>query len=107
MKTIIQYLSFTVIMFFGLMACSDDTSLSGRYVSEIEGNSMAFDFRDDSNVTFSMTEGGQTENADCTYTSSETRISVSCVGSSGISLTRVGKDLDGDMGGVILRFKKR
>ena len=107
MKTIVKFAGLIGITVGGLIACSDDSSVSGRYVADFQGNGMELDFRDDTNVIFTVTEGGHTEKMDCTYTSGETRISVNCFGSSGISITRAGRDLEADMGGVIVRYTKR
>lgn len=97
-----------LMMVGALAACGgSDSSLSGRYVAELEGNTMEFNFLGDGKATFGMTENGETEQVDCTYQAGETLISVSCLGSSGISMTRVDGGLEADMGGIVVRYKKR
>ena len=45
---------------------------------------------------------------DCTYESGEATIMVNCIGSSGFSLTRLDNgDLEGNMGGTLVRHEKR
>lgn len=89
-------------------ACGgSDSALSGRYVAELEGTTMEFNFLGDGKATFGMVENGKLVPVDCTYQAGETLISVSCFGSSGISLTRVDGGLEANMGGVLVRYKKR
>jgi hypothetical protein len=91
-----------------LAACGGrDSSLSGRYVAESQGVIMEFNFLGDGKATFAMSEDGKGEPVDCTYQAGENLISVSCFGSSGISLTRVDGGLEANMGGDIVRYKKR
>jgi len=69
---------------------------------------MAIDFRKDDKAILTISEDGNGEDMECTYESGEQRISVNCFGSSGISMTRLdGGDLEGDMDGMIVRYKKR
>ena len=85
-------------------------SLAGRYVGEMPdiGMTMEVDFRKDGVAVLTFVEGGQGTDMDCTYQSGESRIALSCFGSSGISLTRLnGGDLEGDLDGTIVRLKKR
>ena len=90
------------------VACGGGSSaLSGRYVGEVEGTTMEFNFLGDGKATFGMSAGGSMERVDCTYQEGETLISVNCVGSSGISLTRVDGGLEANMGGVLVRYKKQ
>ncbi|MBL8201758.1 MAG: hypothetical protein JNK40_12360 [Chromatiales bacterium] len=97
-----------LMMAGGLAGCGGpDSSLSGRYVAELEGSTMEFNFLGDGKATFAMTEDGEGEPVDCAYEAGENLIAVSCFGSSGISLTRVDGGLEADMGGVIVRYKKR
>jgi hypothetical protein len=72
------------------------------------GMNMELDFSSDGNAVLTMIEGGNRyEGMECTYQSGEARIAVSCFGSSGISLTRLeGGDLEGDLDGMIVRFRK-
>lgn len=106
MKTKITFITSALVILLGLSACGGGNAISGHYVAEFQGTTMEFDFLDDSKVIFAMTEEGVRETMDCTYTSGETRISVSCPGSSGIAITRAGSDLEADMGGMVVRFKK-
>ncbi len=89
------------------VACGDSSELSGRYVGQVEGMTMEFNFLEDGKATFGMSGGGPMERVDCTYQTGETLISVNCVGSSGISLTRVDDGLEANMGGVLVRYKKQ
>ncbi|MDA1074352.1 MAG: hypothetical protein O3A63_06270 [Proteobacteria bacterium] len=118
MKTKLRILSIAGTVLLGLVACGDSSSgsstgsgpVSGRYVADITeaGIKMEFDFAGDGKTTLTMDEGGERSEMDCTYTSGERRIAVSCFGSSGISLTQLeGGDLEGDMDGMIVRYKKR
>ncbi|MCL4721682.1 MAG: hypothetical protein KJ041_06940 [Gammaproteobacteria bacterium] len=93
----------------GLTGCSDtaSSSPSGLYVAEMQGDSMEINFLDEGKATFGMTEGGLGETVDCTYQAGETLITLSCYGSSGITLTRVKGGLEADMGGVLVRYQKR
>lgn len=112
MKTLIKTTTGVAVLSACLVACSGDSSPSGRYIGQVPENpvgmeGLEFDFRDESNVVYTIVGGGgQRHDMDCTYTSGETRISVSCFGSSGISLSRVGKDLETDMDGMVIRFAK-
>lgn len=94
----------------GLTGCSDtvSSSPSGLYVADMQGSSsMEINFLDGGKATFGMTEGGQDETVDCTYQAGETLITLSCYGSSGMTLTRVKGGLEADMGGVLVRYQKR
>ena len=106
MKTKIIHITSALLILLGLGACGDGNTISGRYVAEFQGTTMEFDFLDDTRVIFAVSEEGVRETMDCTYTYGETRISVSCPGSSGIAITRSGNDLEADMGGVIVLYKK-
>jgi len=111
MKCTLRVLSIAGIVLLGLAGCGDDGSTpSGRYVGELEGTGIEveLDFGDDGKAVLTMVEdGNRLEGMDCTYESGEKRISVSCFGSSGISLTPLdGGDLEGDMDGTIVRFEK-
>lgn len=44
---------------------------------------------------------------DCTYQVAETLITLSCFGSSGISLTRVDGGLEANMGGMLVRYHRQ
>jgi len=110
MGTSLRSLGLAGAALIGLAACGDGSAVSGRYVAELPGSGleMELDFQDDGKATFTMIEGGDRHDMECTYESGEQRISVSCFGSSGISLTRLdGGDLEGDMDGAIVRYKKR
>ena len=50
-------------------------------------------------------DGGFT--VDCAYEAGETLIMLNCVGSSGISLTRVDGGLEANMGGMLVNYKKQ
>lgn len=100
------------LVFFGvagiaLSACSDDGSLSGKYVADVEGTQMVINFIDDSKATFAMGGGDDGSTMDCTYQAGETLITLNCVGSSGISITRVDGGLEANMGGMLVRYKKQ
>jgi len=91
----------------GLSACGDDSSLSGRYVADFQGETMEINFIDDGKATFGMMADGEGETVDCTYQVGETMITLSCFGSSGITLTRVDGGLEANMSGVLVHYKKR
>ena len=100
------------LAFFGvagiaLTACSADDSLSGKYVAEFEGGQMVINFIDESKATFTMGENDQGATVDCTYQAGETLIMLNCVGSSGISITRVDGGLEANMGGMLVNYKKQ
>ena len=122
MTTKTMTLMITGAALIGLAACGGDTgsntgsaasgggSLAGRYAGDLPdlGVTMEIDFRKDGGAVLTFVEGGQGTDMDCTYQSGESRIALSCFGSSGISLTRLnGGDLEGDIDGEIVRFKKR
>lgn len=90
-----------------LGGCGDSKSLSGRYVADFEGSQMVINFMDDSKATFSVGEGSDSPTMDCTYQAGESLITLNCVGSSGISLTRVDGGLEANMGGMLVRYKKQ
>jgi hypothetical protein len=90
-----------------LSACGGDGSLAGKYVADFEGEQMVIHFIDESKATFSMGGGEDGFVSDCTYQAGETLISLSCFGSSGISLTRVDGGLEADMDGMLVRYKKQ
>lgn len=92
-----------VMVVGALAACGGNSSLSGRYVADFQGTTLEFNFLNDGKATFSM--GG--EQVDCTYQDGDALISVNCFGSSGITLTRVDGGLEANMGGVLVRYKKR
>jgi hypothetical protein len=112
MKTTFRILGFAGLAVLGLASCGDNNATpSGLYVGELEGAGieMELDFADDGKAALTFIEGGnRLDDMDCTYESGENRIAVSCFGSSGISLTRLDNgDLEGDMDGAIVVFKKR
>ena len=90
-----------------LTACSSDDSLSGKYVADFEGGIMVINFIDDSKATFTMGESDDGPTVDCTYQVGETLINLNCVGSSGISLTRVEGGLEANMGGMLVNYRKQ
>ena len=83
---------------------------SGCYVGDIGGPGvqMEFNFGSDGKAVLTMIENGnRAVSLDCTYQSGEARTALSCPGSSGISLTPLdGGDLEGDLDGTIVRYKK-
>jgi hypothetical protein len=106
MKTSLRFGGIAGVILIGLAACGGGSAASGRYVAEMPGmgDEMALDFHKDGTATLTM--GGQ--DVDCTYEEGEKRIAVSCFGSSGFSLTPLDNgDLEGDMGGAIVHYKKR
>lgn len=90
-----------------LNACSNDGSLSGKYVADQDGARMVIDFIDSNRATFSVGAGEEGSAVDCTYQVGETLITLNCMGSSGISLTRVDGGLEANMGGMLVRYKKQ
>jgi hypothetical protein len=111
MKGSLRILVVASAVLTGIAACSGGGAggVSGRYVGNLpgEGGEMAFDFHGDGKATMSVGEGGNGVDLDCTWEKGEKRIAVSCPGSSGISMTALdGGDLEADMGGTIVRFKK-
>lgn len=107
MKTRPSLRAAVAVVGVALTACSDDGSLSGRYVAEQDGVRMVIDFIDGSRATFSMGPGEDGPPVDCTYQVGETLINLSCFGSSGISLTRVDGGLEANMGGMLVRYRKQ
>jgi len=110
MRTILKILGPAGAALIGLTACGDNSTVSGRYVAEIQGSGMKMElnFHEEGKATLTMSEDGNGEDMECAYESGEKRIAVNCFGSSGISLTRLDDgDLEGDMGGTIVRYKKR
>jgi hypothetical protein len=100
----------TVVLLTGMVSCGGSSGVSGRYVGEVEemGWKMELDFHGDGKATLTMSEGDNGHPMDCTYETGEKRVLVNCLGSSGISLTQLDNgDLEGDMGGTIVRYKKR
>lgn len=95
------------VVALALGACGSDDSLSGKYAAEQDGMSMVINFVDDTKATFAMGPSGQEEAVDCTYEEGETMISLNCIGSSGIALTRVDGGLEANMGGTMVRYKKQ
>lgn len=90
-----------------LSACGDSKSLSGEYVGDVMGSQMVINFIDDSKATFNTDGDDDSTSLDCTYQVGETLITLSCFGSSGISLTRVDGGLEANMGGMLVRYTKR
>lgn len=85
-------------------------ALSGRYVGEAPdlGMSMELDLRNDGDGVLTMVTDNERTAFECTYQSGESTIALSCLGSSGITLTRLdGGDLEGNLDGTIVRFEKR
>jgi len=111
---LLGFICFAVLVLAG---CSGESSgaPSGRYVAELAdselgtGLKMHLEFKSDGTAVLEMEEDGRRiPFLDCTYTSGEVRIALSCLGSSGISLTRLqGGDLEGDLDGAILRYRKQ
>lgn len=111
MKNSLRVLGMSGAVLAVLAACGGGSAVSGLYVAEIPevGMGMELDFHGDGKATFTMTDGGDNrQDMDCTYEEGEARIAVKCFGSSGIFLTRLDDgDLEGDMGGTIVRYKKQ
>ncbi len=100
-------LAFICVAGTALTACSADDSLSGKYAADFEGERMVINFIDDSKATFTMGESDGGFTVDCAYEAGETLIMLNCVGSSGISLTRVDGGLEANMGGMLVNYKKQ
>ncbi len=110
MKTVLRSVSTAGVVLIGVAACGDGSAVSGRYVADIKeaGMQLELDFHKDGKATLTMAEGASRHDMDCSYESGERRVSVSCFGSSGISLTKLDDgDLEGDIDGMIVRYKKR
>lgn len=122
MSTTLKALMMTAAA-IGLAACSDGDShtstasagagqaggVSGRYLADVPamGIKMQIAFAKDGSAMLTFIEGENNHDMDCTYQSGEVRIALSCFGSSGISLTRLsGGDLEGDIDGMIVRFRR-
>jgi hypothetical protein len=111
MKTTIQKLGIASVSLWTLCACGGGSGVSGVYVAEIPNAGYGFelDFQGDGKGTITMVAGDERQPPlDCTYTSGEATIMVNCIGSSGFSLTKLDNgDLEGSMGGTLVRYEKR
>ncbi|MCB1625595.1 MAG: hypothetical protein KDI32_13465 [Pseudomonadales bacterium] len=90
-----------------LAACGDSRSLSGTYVGDVMGTQMAIHFIDDSKATFGPSAAGENATVDCTYQEGDKLITLNCLGSSGITLTRADGGLEANMGGLVVHYKKQ
>ena len=96
-----------VLLVVSVAGCGGGGSLSGKYAADFEGERMVINFIDDSKATFTMGESDGGFTVDCAYEAGETLIMLNCVGSSGISLTRVDGGLEANMGGMLVNYKKQ
>lgn len=103
----------------GTAACGGDStsasapknaSVSGRYIGDVPdfGASMNIEFQKNGEAVLTMVGETTRTDVDCTYQSGERTIALSCLGSSGITLTPLsGGDLEADVDGLIVRFVKQ
>lgn len=112
MKTVFQIMSVLGVVLLGLASCEDANSTpAGRYIGELVGTGIEVElnFGEDGAAVMTMVESGnRLDDMECSYESGESRTVVKCFGSSGISLkTLENGDLEGDMNGMIVHFKKQ
>ena len=113
-----RILAVACIALLGIAACGNDNSsasgskggsIVGKYVGQVPelGVQLEIQLQKDNKGILTFDTGNTRTDMDCTYDAGEKQIALNCLGSSGITLTKLDNgDMEGNMDGTIVHFKK-